>query len=1062
MADPFASMRRKPAGATYGRKALAARRLARPETSPNSDRTSSHLHSSPAANIDTESSDVESESTGSEDGSDALQKRTRYGSRPAEAAGEATPRRTARSAIAKLELLYQDTNSPGRKYSSAREVLDSTKCSWDLGSDNIEIEGPAHGKPARRTKRVVRNNTDIFISVDKPGAKGSGRKSKAAGPRASTLDADLKPRSTTPPAAKAKPTPASKITGKVSKAAPKKRTQTLKRTQAAVSSDSVELEQQVPISANIGLGVDAHSVASDTTRESNAWDMVDLLSSSPLFSRTAGSKRTASDRQKRRSGKGSNLPSSSPPSTPGRLLDSSKGSGLPSSIGNSDSDSDEKPGSSIFRLETPKTQSISAFKGPSIATSKRLQSRAFAQNVVYKYGRARNEDEDDDLTAGFTRALGLPMLSEAAPRSLLESPDVGSSNDSINRPGASVHPLEHRDGGLDRSASTEPFKRLLSDILQGFNSPDAGTFDPACLRLLENLADSDFCEELLCDKQALSTLLRGIYRARKDPLVLSTTMLLMTLAFSRPTVMQMLVFERQALEMVAELLKLGLAPDLLSLRHRGSFETKAQHRCVAYICSIVRGCHLVGDTLPISTYNLALAALHGFTRKDDAAFLAMAPLLRGEMHESGCLGLIAERALVSSIPSFAGLQGLAPDVQPSVTGNAFEPSGDDTDDMWMDFDLPEERKDVASALAAATASAATSVRDRGQNDAGISIRPVKCVTDVLEREPDGTRQTSASIALELEILQFCATASAENQDEILANDSCVPMLLTLLAKSQQDASGLNLNASSVCALETVVLALQLLVNLANSSTKFSAQFVACDGLDIAAKNVAIVSQKLALPRKPGAGNVDFSPARKTLADEVGDLRYDILLVTSALLTNIVDSDPSCVLHIGHVRQDQQCRLAKRCFPRCLCESRLSLVVLLAKAFVSCHMNQVSADAAIAAGYLAVLLGFLMREPQSACRELIQKHLPRRDVAVVVEHIQKFMHVSDAVGKRFGGLLSGIGSPRKPRKAQHSIADSSMLMAGVETVAIPAPSLRSAASSTVNATLHSIISSLNSA
>ncbi|KAJ1846712.1 hypothetical protein LPJ70_001901, partial [Coemansia sp. RSA 2708] len=72
-------------------------------------------------------------------------------------------------------------------------------------------------------------------------------------------------------------------------------------------------------------------------------------------------------------------------------------------------------------------------------------------------------------------------------------------------------------------------------------------------------------------------------------------------------------------------------------------------------------------------------------------------------------------------------------------------------------------------------------------------------------------------------------------------------------------------------------------------------------------NVAIVSQKLALPRKPGAGNVDFSPARKTLADEVGDLRYDILLVTSALLTNIVDSDPSCVLHIGHVRQDQHLR-----------------------------------------------------------------------------------------------------------------------------------------------------------
>ncbi|KAJ2352161.1 hypothetical protein GGF43_003828, partial [Coemansia sp. RSA 2618] len=481
-------------------------------------------------------------------------------------------------------------------------------------------------------------------------------------------------------------------------------------------------------------------------------------------------------------------------------------------------------------MSTPKTQTSDVFKGPSIETSKRLQSRAFSQHVVYKYGRARGDD-DDELAADFSRALGLPMLPDATSRPLLEGAEFDSSNDSINRTRASAHLLENDGGSYDRSASSEPFKRMLSDILQGFSTSAASRMGRVCLQLLEGLADCDFCEELLCDKQGLSALLRGMHRARKEPLALSTAMLTIALAFSRPTVMQTQVLERQALEMVAELLRSSTGLDILTLRRRSSFVTREQHQCVARICSLAREWQLVGELLPVSTHNLALAALHGFTRKDDAAFLAMAPLLRGEMHESGCLDLIAERALTCSIPAFVGLQS-PPDTHLTAVNDAFMASDEGAGDMWMDFDLPEERRDVPSALAAAATKAAASSRDKVQKSDRRLGNLGKSAEDAFGREPDSASPTSASIALELEILQFCATASTENQDEILAHSTCVPMLLALLAKSQQEISRQGLKSSPVRALETVVLVLQLLVNLANSSTAFSARFAACDGMDI--------------------------------------------------------------------------------------------------------------------------------------------------------------------------------------------------------------------------------------
>ncbi|KAJ2631666.1 hypothetical protein H4R22_001818 [Coemansia sp. RSA 1290] len=522
----------------------------------------------------------------------------------------------------------------------------------------------------------------------------------------------------------------------------------------------------------------------------------------------------------------------------------------------------------------------------------------------------------------------------------------------------------------------------------------------------------------------------------------AAAMILLVLGFSKPALMQTLVFERQALEMTAELIKAAATSDILTLRHRNSFETKDHYVCIAYICILARKYQLISDELSISTYNLALSAFYGFTRKDNAAFLAMAPLLRSELHESGCLNLLTDRMLAWSISLFVGSQAWTPDLKLAATSNA--PLLDDNgNDMWMVFDLPEEEKNVLSSLAVGSVSKTASGFDK---QAEVDE---KYVCRSFEREQSGSRPTPASIALELEVLQFCATASEESQNEILANDSCIPQLVTLLAKCQQDIVGTERKQTVKVFLDIVVLVLQLLVNLANNSTTFSARFIACDGLDVVAKNVAIVSQRLAL-------SCSTNSSQTALAKEVSDLHYDVLLVTSALLTNIVDSDSSCVVHISYVTQYQQCRLAKNCFPKCLCKQRVPLVELLTKAFVSCHVASSSADANIAAGYLAVLLGFLMREPEhDYCRQMVQKHLPQRNVDIIVEHIQKFMHISDTVSKRFAGLFSRPGS-RSHNSLQLGFASSTQT-GDTSISSISAPENTSVA----NATLLSVISSLNS-
>ncbi|KAJ2550041.1 hypothetical protein EV175_004216 [Coemansia sp. RSA 1933] len=491
--------------------------------------------------------------------------------------------------------------------------------------------------------------------------------------------------------------------------------------------------------------------------------MSDLLSSSPICTRSKGPRRLARSKCKRGPVLEDNdsLLSSSPPSTPGRLLESGKNSHLfGSRAGSEISDNDSIREHATRTVAVPSSvadvsvtpvaqvgnrQVLDSMQGPSTATSKRLQMRAYTHNVVYTYGRSRDDEDyglgdgSDALGSELSPTLRLQATFEPTGRLALES----TQNDGNQRVAGTLLDLVDP---VNRNTSNEceqpmpggSFKQQISDIIHGLGtasrSADSASSSP-CEKLLSKLEDQNFCDDLISSKSRLSALVHALGRIRDDPVVLSTTAVLIAVAFQTPTAMQMLVFEKQILEIVAGILKAvttGTLPDILALRRRHGFDTPAQYGCAEQICRLAHGHGLLfGGKIPLSSYNLVLCALYGFSRNDDVAFVAMAPLLRNEMHESGCLGLIAERSVALSVPalvkqqsksSFTGSniaaargmvdKGSNPYRQPLLPSDDDSGNNNNDDDEWMDFDLPEETKKApASFTGKKLKRKATSVTD---------------------------------------------------------------------------------------------------------------------------------------------------------------------------------------------------------------------------------------------------------------------------------------------------------------------------------------------------------------
>ncbi|KAJ2871919.1 hypothetical protein GGH93_004426 [Coemansia aciculifera] len=1082
MSDPFSNIRRKPAAATYGRRALAARRVGSQSNATNSDavfglasRSGSHQSLIPVALLSspTIGGDATSTMSASESESDGNMRVLPPASvKDSEVGGKLWARRSAQSTMSKLESLYESTQTrtvvPSNQ--SARAILDSAKNNWDLGEAN-----EAHAKPqatvvgsGRPAQRISRNNTNLSNAVKAAKAPFPAKSKPVA---SATSAPALAARPDKAPDAPPLETMAKAVPGKAAKSKPSQpkrarndvRGTDLQGTPVAQQSACLQLKAVESPSKVAKAMRGSHAVPvhrqqqqlppkSKTAHTNDSpWDMVDLLASSPIPVQTRATRRPVAARTRgRKPQTSSDIASSSPPSTPGRLLDLGKSSQPSSSLGDSDGEGTFAAAAATPKAQVANRRTLEAIQGPSLATSKRLQARAYSQNVVYTYGRTR---DDDDLEE-FGRALAIPGMLGMNSQPLLghreSDVDSDSAADSLclpakwrGAPASSTHLLDLADSVGDNSGRKEssvPFKRRLGAIIHGLNASALGSAATACSQLLDGLVDEEFRDELLGSKSWLPTLLQSMHRARDDPAVLPTAMLVIAMAFGVPATMQTLVFERQVLETVAEILKPTAETEILLLRRQRDFTSAEYHHCAAQICYLARQCNVVSESLPQSTYNLALAALHSFTRSDDVAYLAMARLLRSEMYESGCLGLIIERTFSWSIPTFVDMQRRTTTPRSGVSarspfdgprastisstswgaaskrGSTLDSDASDEDDLWMDFDLPEEEKHAPGATQASsgyrkdksgvakigqrtrtTPAAATSVGNLGKPQHAERL---------LLHEPGGSLPSFASIALELELLRFCTTESVDNQSEVLAIDSCVPLLLSLLAMCQQASTQLQ-GAALVRALEIAALTLQLLVNLSNSSTVFCAHFIARQGFDVVSKSIAFVSQKLDQPASSiEHGTSEFSPRRKALVDNASDLRYDILLVTSALLTNVVDSDPSSALYFSHILQSPQCALSSRCFPECACKGRLPLAVLLTRAFLACHSACAIADAAVAAGYLSVLLGLLVREKTTG-RESILRLLPGQSTTVLIKHIEDFIRVSDAVNQRFAGLFGGL-------------------------------------------------------
>ncbi|KAJ2816811.1 hypothetical protein FBU31_006448, partial [Coemansia sp. 'formosensis'] len=456
MTDPFSNIRRKPATATYGRRALAARRVGSQSGTTNNDAVFGPLSGSGSRQSHIPVASLSSPTTrgGATSTSDASESESDIGTRAllptnakdGEVGCKTWARRSAQSTMSKLESLYESTQTktivPNNQ--SARAILDSAKNTWDLGETKetiIKSKATVVGldRPARRIARNNANSSNAVIVPKLP----IPAKSKAVASA---------PAPTTRPNKVPDDPPLQTISKTATGRAVKGKSDQPKRARSGVRGLDRQDKPAVQQNACLQLKtVESPSKVAKAMRGSRAvpirlqqqqqpplskaaahtgdssWDMVDLLASSPIPIQTRATRRpVATNMRGRRPHTSSDIASSSPPSTPGRLVDIGKNSQPSSSLGDSD-------GEGVFAaaVATPKAQvanrrTLETIQGPSLATSKRLQARAYSQNVVYTYGRTRNEDDLEE----FSRALAFPGMLGINSQPLLEHRELDVDSDS--------------------------------------------------------------------------------------------------------------------------------------------------------------------------------------------------------------------------------------------------------------------------------------------------------------------------------------------------------------------------------------------------------------------------------------------------------------------------------------------------------------------------------------------------------------------------------------------------------------------------------------------------------
>ncbi|KAJ1679923.1 hypothetical protein EV182_001046 [Spiromyces aspiralis] len=629
-------------------------------------------------------------------------------------------------------------------------------------------------------------------------------------------------------------------------------------------------------------------------------------------------------------------------------------------------------------------QSSTHKDGPSPPVSvwrPRLGQRSRTSNVTYKYGRPSSQSDGDvdplysepsEVAIGGTRK---ERIGGPAGRLLGDDLEVQTAL------GVESWPPRWASSGTMEEQPPHEFVERLDWVLNGLYT--ATTTDPLLLDnrrqsylSLASMAATQRDLQWLCTGSNATTVYSLVRRQHHDRVIRAASMFIVAmLIVGSPKSAYALSVELQALEDIPGWA--GWSDDPFVAARMPDDEVEHMERLRRYAWES----GLVPPGVGINAKSIGISCLYalGLLFADQPP--GVSGVIRGEMMKSGCLALIVEEVMVQGVPT-----------------------------LLAEAAAPE--------------------------------RPLYSV--YRGEEGSGLKERMELVRTGLSVLEFATFGNEITQVEVLEEDSAVPSLLALLALCQQNESGLVEDcAARHRVLEDIALVLRLLINLSNDSEQCGKRIVECQGMDIVCRNVVV---GLTSPSGSSSSNVcsnsegvvgeedpPLSPSDAEHDDKeeggtaasIKSLQLDILLLTVALLTNVVEVGPSNANELHAVEFNATCARSARCFPRCACSHRDPAVSVLIQAFCVLTNNKRRVgmwqsgrrggpqNDSILETHLAILIGRLMDSSQQS-RRRIASQMPEASARALGEMLESFALFSTFVKRRPD--ISEHLSPRAARRA----------------------------------------------
>ncbi|KAG9284298.1 hypothetical protein G9A89_002108 [Geosiphon pyriformis] len=280
----------------------------------------------------------------------------------------------------------------------------------------------------------------------------------------------------------------------------------------------------------------------------------------------------------------------------------------------------------------------------------------------------------------------------------------------------------------------------------------------------------------------------------------------------------------------------------------------------------------------------------------------------------------------------------------------------------------------------------------------LELAPVSKLLRSLEN--DKSPKVNMSLSLDFECIEHClailenVTAFCpENQLYIVNHQrDLLPSLLQFLLYSQFEACRENAEDPSMV-MECLLACLRVLINLTNDNQACCLE-VGCLGGMVILMRLATLDQ---LPSERSAHS-DIKPPSKDNGEtsENGEaLKFDVLLLSIGLLTNLVEMESTNQDEFRKVEQYSRCPGTRRCLRKCTCPKRKSAVSCL----VSLYNHQIEkghdqTDCNIVAAYMAILMGLLIKDNEPNQKLIL-------DILIflfqsLINLLQDFVHFNELV------------------------------------------------------------------